>query len=236
MKIENFFKEAFYINLDSRTDRKEQFENEIKEYGLDSFIKRSSASIPKIDDVGNDYGLLGYRRHGACGKSHKNLIQYAKDKNLDNILIFEDDATFYNDGDLRAIEIIENALDVLNTIPDWDLFYMGGIIFDEEINKPFGNLLKVDKILTTHAWGINKKCYDTILKYKPGDGYTNDFDGPIDSYIGLNTNLNKFLAYPLAIYQRPNIVSDCAISRDGNNLRSDDVSPWVKNYNKNIRK
>jgi GR25 family glycosyltransferase involved in LPS biosynthesis len=236
MKVQDFFKELFYINLDSRTDRKEQFESEVSQYEFNTFIKRSPACIPKIDDVGDDYELLGYRKHGACGRSHKNLVQYAKDKNLENIFVFEDDASFYNDGDTSAIEIIESALDTLNTIPDWDLFYMGGIIFDENINKPFGNLLKVDKILTTHAWGINKKCYDTILKYRPGDGYTEQFDSPIDGNIGLNTNLNKFLAYPLAVYQRPNILSDCAIRSDGVILKSDDVSPWIRNYNKNIRK
>jgi len=235
MKIQDFFKEAFFINLDTRIDRKEQFENEVKQYGLDTFIKRSSACIPKIDDVGDDYVLLGYRKHGACGRSHRNLVQYAKDKNLENILIFEDDATFYNEGIISAIEIIENALDTLNTIPDWDLFYMGGIIFDETIYKPQGNLLKVDKILTTHAWGINKKCYDTILKYRPGDGYSDEFDSPIDGNIGLNTGLNKYLAYPLAVYQRPNTISDCAIRNDGTILKSDDVSPWIKNYNKIIK-
>ena len=236
MKIQDFFKESFYINLDTRVDRKEQFENEINEYNLKTFIKRYPACTPKIDDVGDDYQLLGYRKHGACGRSHRNIVQYAKDKNLENILIFEDDATFYNDGEISAIEIIERALDTLNGISDWDLFYMGGIIFDDEINKPFDNLLKVDKILTTHAWGINKKCYDTILKYRPGDGFSDEFDSPIDGNIGLNTNLNKFLAYPLAIYQRSNILSDCAIRNDGVILKSDDVTPWIKNYNKNIKK
>lgn len=232
MKIQDFFKESFYINLDSRTDRKEQFVNEIKEYGLTDFIKRSPACVPKIDDVGNDFELLGYRKHGACGRSHRNLVQYAKDKDLENILILEDDAVFYNDGDTSAIDLIESALDTLVNIPDWDLVYLGGIIHEEDNHKPFGNLRKVDKILTTHAWGINKRCYDTILKYRPGDGLTEEFDSPIDGNIGTNTNLNKFLVYPLAVYQRPNILSDCAINSDGVILKSDDVNPWISNYTK----
>ena len=236
MKIQDFFSEAFYINLDTRIDRKEHFENELREHGLDVFVKRLSASLPKLDDVGDNYDLLGSRRHGACGRSHKNLIEYAKNKNLDNILIFEDDATFYNGGDLSAIEIIEKSLDTLITIPDWDLFYMGGIIIEDEINKPYGNLLKVDKILTTHAWAINKKCYDIVLRYHPADGYSSVFDSPIDGYIGNNMRLNKYLSYPLAVYQRPNVVSDCAIQGDGVFLISEDVKPWIKNYNKNIRK
>jgi GR25 family glycosyltransferase involved in LPS biosynthesis len=234
MKIEKFFKEIFYINLDSRPDRKQQFENEIAKYSFSNFVQRFSACIPKIDDVGDDYELLGYRKHGACGRSHKTLIEYAKNKNLENIFIFEDDAIFYNTTK-NAIDIIENSLNTLSTISDWDLFYMGGIIIDEEINNPIDNLLKVDKILTTHAWGINKRCYDTILKYRPGDGYSKEFDSPIDGNVGLNTYLNKYLVYPLAVYQRPQIISDCGISKTGSGVKTGSVDEWLKNYNKNIK-
>jgi len=234
MKIDTFFKKAFYINLDDRPDRKEQFEREVGQYGLTDFIERYSACVPKIDDVGNDFELLGYRRLGGCGRSHLNVVRYAKDNNLDNILIFEDDATFYNGGDVSAIAIIENSLDTLSRTPDWDVYYMGGIIRDELIYKPFGNLIKVDKILTTHAWAINSKCYDRILSYRPGDGYTEDFDSPIDGYIGNNMGLNKYLAYPLAVYQRENVLSDCA--HNGNEfVITGNVEPWLSNYNKDIR-
>ena len=41
MKIQDFFKESFYINLDSRTDRKELFEEEMKT------IKRFSNELMK---------------------------------------------------------------------------------------------------------------------------------------------------------------------------------------------
>jgi hypothetical protein len=235
MKIEDFFKEAFYINLDSRPDRKEMFENEIKKCGLEPFFKRYPGCLPKIDDVGDDNSLLGYRKHGACGRSHRNLVQYAKDKDLDNILIFEDDIAFYDEGVQKAMDIIENALDTLSNVADWDIVYFGGIIIDREINQPINNLLKVDKILTAHAWGINKKCYDTILKYKPNDGYSKDYDCPIDGDVGNNTNLNKYLAYPLAIYQRSNVVSDCAIRSDGVPALSVDVFPWLQNYDKKIK-
>lgn len=235
MKIQDFFKEAFYINLDSRPDRDILFQDELKKHGLDGFVKRVSACTPKLDDIGpgntqQEITLIHFRKHGACGRSHKNLVKYAKDKNLDNILIFEDDAAFYNDGNTKAIELIENSLDVLATIPDWDIFYMGGIILQDEIDQPVGNLLKVDITLTTHAWAINKRCYNNVLKYNPGDGYQEIYDSPIDGCLGNDTKLNKYLTYPLAVYQRENVVSDCNYGR-----LTDDVSQWLKNYNKKVK-
>ncbi len=237
MKIQAFFKEAYYINLDPRTDRKHFFEGQLKQHGLDSFVVRKSGCIPRLDDVpADDIQKIGYRKHGACGRSHKNIVQYAKDKNLDNILIFEDDAEFYNGGDEPGINLIEKALDTLSTIPDWDIFYMGGIILDEKINTPIGNLLKVDRILTTHAWAINKRCYDNVLKYRPGDGYETEYDSPIDGCLGNNTHLNKYLVYPLACIQGTGMKSDCALRADGEPLYNDsDAREWLKNYNKPLR-
>ena len=235
MKIQDFFKEAFYINLDSRPDRDTQVQNEIKKHGLENFVKRVSACTPRLDNIGPgntqaELDVIHYRKHGACGRSHKNLIKYAKDKNLENILIFEDDAAFYNGGNAEAIKLVESSLDTLANTSDWDLFYMGGIIQQDEINEPVGNLLKVDVILTTHAWAINKKCYDEVLRYNPGDGYGDMHDSPIDGCLGNNPRLNKYLTYPLAVYQRENVISDCDYGR-----LTGEVSQWVKNYNKKIK-
>jgi hypothetical protein len=236
MKIPDFFKEAFYVNLDYRTDRRLQFESEMKLYNLDNYIQRYPACLPKLDDVKeDDIALMGYRKLGACGRSHRNIVQYAKDKDLDNILIFEDDAVFYNDGPEPAIDLIEKALDILATIPDWDLFFMGGIICTPDIEQPVNTLLKVDNILTTHAWAINKKCYDEVLRYRPGDGYEEEFDSPLDGGLGNHPRLNKYLVYPLAIYQRSNVLSDCATAGDRFAITGP-VDPWLANYNKPIRK
>jgi GR25 family glycosyltransferase involved in LPS biosynthesis len=234
MKIQDFFSEAFYINLDSRPDRKTIFEEELKKYGLETFVKRFSGCIPKLDDVYGDNAKMSYRKHGACGRSHKNIVQYAKEKNLDNVLIFEDDAIFYNDGEESGIKLVESALDTLADTPIWDLFYMGGIIIQDEINEPNGNLLLVENVLTTHAWAINKKCYDYVLKYRPGDGYEKEFDSPIDGCLGRHIDLNKYLVYPLAVYQRENTISDCDL-RDGVGRLTVGVSPWLQNYQKKIK-
>ena len=40
MKLNEFFEQAFYINLDRRTDRREQFEAEMKSVGLEGWVQR----------------------------------------------------------------------------------------------------------------------------------------------------------------------------------------------------
>lgn len=241
MKIQNFFTEAFYINLDARPDRREIFEKELKLCGLDTFVKRVSACVPNLEGIDPilDNGActeVGYRKHGACGRSHRNIVEYAKQKNLNNVLIFEDDATFYNDGEIQGITLVEKALDTLSGIPDWDLIYFGALIVGDKIKVPVGNLLEVENVLTTHAWGINKKCYDYILKYRPNDGWEKEYDSPIDGCLGRHVDLKKYLVYPLAMYQREGILSDCDVRRDKQGkifgVSTGEVEQWIRNYDK----
>jgi len=198
MKIQDFFAEAHFINLDCRPERKLEFENEMLKYDLKDFIKRFSASVDATHLEQSDYN-----RHKACGKSHHNLIKYAKEKNLKNMLIFEDDAYFYNGGGKKGIDIVESALDKLKDIEDWDIFYLGGLIVDNEITMISENLAKADVVLTAHAWAINNKAYDKLLIYSPEN------DSAIDGWIGNSINLNKYIAYPLAMPQRSTGKSDC---------------------------
>jgi GR25 family glycosyltransferase involved in LPS biosynthesis len=230
MKINEFFQEGRFINLDSRPDRRELIETELHSVGLKDFFVRFSAFLPNLDNV-TDGTAKGYRMHGACGRSHRTIVEDAKNRNLKNIIIMEDDAVFYNGGSKPAIEIIEGALDELNKIPDWDLFFLGGIIIDEELNPLIGNhLLRVEKCLTTHAWTINRRCYDHVLRYQP------DIDSPIDGCLGNHTGLNKYLAYPLACLQRPHHLSDCDLTGDGERRKTGGIEPWIANYNRPFKK
>jgi len=191
MKINDFFEEAFYINLDKRNDRRVKFENELERVGLSGFVKRFSACIDATNLPRDDYN-----RHRACGKSHHHLIQYAKNNNLKNILIFEDDAYFYDEGELPGIKIIESALDSLSKIENWDVFYLGGLVIDPEIDLITNNLAKVNTVLTAHAWSINHTGYDKLLPYVP------ETDSAIDGWVGQRNHIIKYIAYPLAVPQR----------------------------------
>lgn len=190
MKIQDFFAEAFYINLDKRTDRRAEFEAEIARVGLADFVQRYPAAVDATHLPMGDYG-----RHRACGKSHSNLIKYAAEKNLDNILIFEDDAYFYDKNHLSGVEIVERALDDLAHIPDWDVFYFGGLIGRETAKPVTPNLITVNYVLSNHAYGVSRKAINTLLRYDP------DVDSAIDGWIG-GRDMKLYVAYPLASPQR----------------------------------
>ena len=72
-------KNVFYINLNHRTDRKIQVENELNEMGWE--YERFNAIKMKDGRVG-------------CSMSHLKLLQMARDKNLEYIVIVEDDIQF----------------------------------------------------------------------------------------------------------------------------------------------
>lgn len=75
----------FYINLESRTDRKEHFLAEIKKLCIDE------SKIIRIDAVKDSNGALG------CTKSHIKALELFMDNPLwDTCMIFEDDYTFYD--------------------------------------------------------------------------------------------------------------------------------------------
>lgn len=181
MKIQEFFKDAFYINLDDRPDRVDHMTQELEKYNLQDFIKRYSAVKAEVKNPKNCTI--------ASGTSHRNLIQYAKDMELENILIFEDDVFFKPNG----IEIIEKALDSLQKYP-WDVFYFSANIFDNPLRLIDENLLHVRGCFCVHAYSIHSRAYDKILRYNP------ETDKPIDAYLTLNP-FEKYAAYPISVSQ-----------------------------------
>jgi GR25 family glycosyltransferase involved in LPS biosynthesis len=78
MDIDNIF----YINLDHRTDRKKHIENELK--------KMSWLKYMRFNAIKNKNGRFG------CAQSHLALLEYAKETNLEYIIILEDDIHFKN--------------------------------------------------------------------------------------------------------------------------------------------
>ncbi len=75
-------KHTYYINLDTRTDRREHVEHQLEIIGIQAPI-RFNAIRPK---TGN--GAIG------CTMSHIALLQHAIKHEFDHILIVEDDITF----------------------------------------------------------------------------------------------------------------------------------------------
>lgn len=72
--------QIYYINLDHRTDRKEQFLTEMEKLGV------PASKIQRIPAIYNkEFGILG------CGLSHKKALETFLASGLNNCMIFEDD-------------------------------------------------------------------------------------------------------------------------------------------------
>ena len=72
----------FYINLEKRTDRREQIEME---------LKKMEITAERFVGIPFEPGIVG------CGKSHLEVLKLAKDRKYKNVLILEDDFTFLVD-------------------------------------------------------------------------------------------------------------------------------------------
>jgi GR25 family glycosyltransferase involved in LPS biosynthesis len=194
MKIQDFFKKGYYINLDKRPERRECFLSDMQKVGLDSFFERFPAFYHGAGDF--KYNTT----HQACGRSTVTAIKQAYDAGYENLLIFEDDAYFLEGG----LEAVERSLDTLAKIEDWDLIYFGGMIQDHELNLVGDSLLKQDKLLTTHALGYNRKTMAEII-----DFWKWDVGGAaIDGWYAEVGRWKKFVTYPLAVVQYEHRPSD----------------------------
>ena len=98
---------ALYINLASRTDRKQHVEAQLKLVGI---------SAERFNAVKLPDGALG------CSMSHLKCLLTAKEKGWDHVLICEDDITFTNPG-----LFIQQANKFLSKQEKWDVVYIDGL-------------------------------------------------------------------------------------------------------------
>ena len=160
MKYLDFFDDCYYINLNHRVDRKDLFERRSSEVGINAI--RFIGVEPKEEDCPLlPTALMETRRKYkvGCTLSHKRIVELANERNLENVLIFEDDCIFL-DG---FQEKVKKCVDELRNI-DWDIIYFGGEVNNHCVNVS-ENLVKVENggVYCTHAYAVNKKFYHAFI-------------------------------------------------------------------------
>jgi glycosyl transferase family 25 len=227
-KLFDFVDGAYFINLDHRLDKREIFENHFKELGILQYIERFKGYYPpdlgyKMLDNGK-YEPIAYGK--GCLQSHLGIIKLAKEKNLKNVLIFEDDAKFYLGGGYDPLMIINKAIEQLKTIENWELFYLGADAGTSQVefNMVGENLIKAVEAICSHAILINSTIFDQILN----DGNHQD---TIDIYLTTRYS-EKYLAYPMCVTQRCGIKNDMG----WHNYAGLCEDYWLDKYNKKLNK
>jgi GR25 family glycosyltransferase involved in LPS biosynthesis len=134
---------VFYINLTERIDRRAQVEQQLSKVGLTNFNRFNAIKLPN--------GALG------CSMSHLKCLQLAKERNLDHILIVEDDIIFLNSG-----IFIGQLNKFLQNNKEWDVLLIAGNnvppyrVVDD-------TCVQVSWCQTTTGYLIRKQYYDTLI-------------------------------------------------------------------------
>jgi len=179
---------AFYINLDSRTDRKQYMEDHLKTVGIHA---------ERFKAVKLTNGALG------CSMSHLKLLELAKKNNWDSILIMEDDIQFLNPG-----IFMQQLNRFLHVHKEFDVLLIAG-----NNVPPFSNIddtcVKVTRCQTTTGYLVKNHYFDTLIQ-NVREGINNLMKTPenhvlyaIDKYwFRLQERDNWYLIIPLTVTQR----------------------------------
>jgi GR25 family glycosyltransferase involved in LPS biosynthesis len=143
MKNITDIKHAFYINLESRTDRKENVEKQLELIG----VKAERFNAIKLVN-----GAIG------CSLSHLKCLQIAENNNWDHIFICEDDITFLNPE-----LFIKQFNSFLETGIEWDVVLFGGNIIPpyKKINDC---CIQIIKCQTTTGYIVNKHYFPILIE------------------------------------------------------------------------
>jgi glycosyl transferase family 25 len=182
-------KNAFYINLEHRTDRKEHVEQELKKLGIQA--KRFNA-------IKMTNGAIG------CSMSHLKILEDAKKNKLDHLLIIEDDIKFLDP------ELFKNQFNKFIELHgnNWDV-----ILFAGNNMPPYEKIddtcIKVSRCQTTTGYLVNGH-YINVLASNVKMGLTNLLNKPdekskfaIDKFWFVLQGASKwYLITPLTVVQR----------------------------------
>jgi len=136
----------FYINIEYRTDRRNEIECELKQYGL--IGERYNAIY-----IQNGGGCLG------CSYSHLNVLKIARERGYKNVLILEDDFKF-----TVSKEELEEGLNHLFSLPfQFDVCMLGYNLQNGTIVEEFPFLTKVYEAQTSSAYIVNQSMYDKLI-------------------------------------------------------------------------
>ena len=134
----DFVDKVVYINLEHRTDRKEQIESELQKYFPIEKIQRFNA-------IKHQHGGIG------CTQSHIAILEMAIKENWSNYLVVEDDAIWSNFD--KGYSLLEQLLQ-----KPYDVITLGTVYakYTPEFKLLSGQ--------TTTAYIVQQKYYSVLLE------------------------------------------------------------------------
>jgi glycosyl transferase family 25 len=145
---------AFYINLERRTDRREQIEKELSDKGID-FERFPAIEFPQQGHIG-------------CSLSHLTLLKIARERKYEAVMMFEDDFEF--------LVTKEEWDQLIQRLPaSYDVVMLGYNIMESlPYNETFDQAVNVQ---TTSGFIVHSKFFNTLID-RWQEGVTKFVDHP----------------------------------------------------------
>ena len=215
----DFFDAIYCINLDERTDRWKHCLIEFEKLGISDRVIRFSAIKPTHDERWDRWTTWGnpkkYPLIGAvgCAESHKAIIELAKENNLNNVLVLEDDFVVCENWKSN----LETAIKELQG-RNWHIFYLGYRLTKTwSMIRKLGDVLR--RIISKRKRGIhltvglayNSNQFDYLIKNIDSFNWKScGREGHIDKFFARNKRLRKYFVEPMVV--RPNLEFESDIS------------------------
>ena len=184
---------VYYINLKDYEDRRINTENE---------LKRMNWKYERFEAFKADDGRLG------CCISHLKVIEMAKEKNLDYVVVVEDDILFTEPDKYNNMLIDFKNYIKLNNMT-FDVLLFAASINTGGVKPITNNIYKASACFTTTGYIVNKHYYDKLIdNFKEAVGLlinNGETDiGCIDvNWIKLQKIDNWYILFPRTVNQRP---------------------------------
>jgi GR25 family glycosyltransferase involved in LPS biosynthesis len=204
MKIDKIY----VINLEHRTDRRTQMEEQLKRVNIENyeFFKAIQPTLDEVHEWNPKYlsptppwlststtdidkyriGSLG------CLKSHLSIVTDALSKGYENIMILEDDTEFL--FDMKFKDVLRHLKPHTDLVEEneYGILYLSGNHNGGIVKKMSGNISFVQGTLTTGSYIISKRGMELMIKQ------INSYEREVDVYYGfiLQTQLKCFCFTP----------------------------------------
>lgn len=181
--LNSIFDQIFVINLERDAQKMYEIDNRLSRFDIQ--YERFNAIDGVALNIGGTEG---------CRRSHIAIIEEAKRRSLDRILILEDDILLHKDFVKRFEEVYDRI--TKSGDDDWGFLYLGVFyyeLFDKSIlNKPENSKYFLgNQCVGGFAVGIDHSLYDKIIERSNEEKY------PIDiSYMNLQDSNKSIIFNP----------------------------------------
>lgn len=206
MQLSEYFEHTFVISLPERSDRRSQVAEELESIGM----PLQPGKVEFFDAIrGEDPGGFPCAGAHGCFRSHLGAIERAIERDLNSVLILEDDVAFL--PPLRALQ--PTITRTLAEIP-WDLAFLGHcnpVTGSEYTLEP-----TTDPVRGAHCYGVHRRSMvdlrdflRSVLTRPPG----HPAGGPMH-YDGALYTFHRFAPERIFLMSRPSLALQSASRSD----------------------